>query len=1310
LNPQSSTLLKRVSALLLMLSLLALVSGIGLAEEVTPEVEPDAPTATFTATATQTPVPPTATVETPTAAIEAPTDEPTATVETPTDEPTAEQITPTEPEPEITAEVEPEMTEIVIPDATPTPTDEPTPTTTGEFVLGRSVIVHMRMDYVPEPQLRGRPDAIQQQRGRIQTEQQRLVDRLSAAGINHHGARSLQTMPYMAVTVDEEGLAALQNDPNVLGIYNNDPQPLLTQYANELVGASGAEGAWALGYDGTGYAVAVLDTGVDFTHPALAGKNVHEACFSYDTNGVPVQLAPGIESPAVSACPAEATIDPNTGDVTMIGPGAAQPATCNGCDHGTHVAGIAAGDTSNFKGVAPGADVIGVNVFTIFTDTTACSNLAGTSPPCTMTFPFDQMRGLEEVYKVRNDFNIASVNLSLGGGGFGSACDSAEPGYADLVNSLRNAGIAVVAAAGNGGFTNAISRPACYSGAVSVGSTTVSNDTVSSFSNSAGILDLLAPGQSINSSVPGGGYVTYAGTSMAAPYVAGAWAIMRQMFPGDSVTQTLARLQDTGKPITDSRNGLIRSRIQLNNLFVTPRNQESLVFSSQSFSLRHFGGPVTWYQLWIGEGSTKLFDQWYKTADICNDTDCTITPDFNLAGGKTGSRDLNWWFRTYRSDGSYGIWHGPFDFQLIAPQVSPPTNTTAIDGRVTFHAVQQSEDGVVPTWYNVYVNRASNNALVFSRWVEIDPTGDCNGVCTLVPDYPLLNGDYRYWVRAYTPERGYTTWSQPQTFNVSASAPLPSSIVLNGIYNTSNPGDPCEGNPGVCTARRPAFQVQYDQDGLTGTWIRMRIQQGSTTAFIQWYEIGVSDECPAGTGTCTFVPTSNLAPGSYTVSFLPYGAAGSGVYGTPTSFIIDSANKYQGQMNTEYLIGNGYVRFYWEHNEPTYTWYELYISRSSDGQIVHRKWYTVEELGCAEELEGLTVSCIVSPPVDFRNQNYDWWIRGWNGVNGLWSDKQVFPDLLTAVMPLTPGLNEPAPNATLIESRPEFKWDRVNHASYYQLEIRQGSTTLHSQWYRSLDVCSATVCVVPSPRDLTSGEHRWRVRAWGPAGYGEWTASNWNAARVFTMSGDTVGLPGLQSPAVDAALTTNAPVFTWTPGANASWYQLYVSRVGGTVQHNQWYYLPNCGGECVVDPGLSLSNGNYQWWVRSYGPGGYSGWAPSPNTGSPFTIAVPPSVAPTLVSPANGAALGGSMTFTWNTVDHATWYQVIIRRTNGTTAFSRWYTLEQLGCEFGAGHQCSVTLPASTVGSGAYDWTIASYSQGSTTPYPQAATRRFYKP
>ncbi len=187
--------------------------------------------------------------------------------------------------------------------------------------------------------------------------------------------------------------------------------------------------------------------------------------------------------------------------------------------------------------------------FRELTNSSVCS-AGGHSTPCALTFFSDVGRGLERVFELRSTFQIAAVNMSLGGQRFTSPCDAQSP-LTSFIQNLRSVNIASAVASGNDGFTNAMGQPACISSAISVGNTTKS-DVVNSSSNSASFLSLLAPGTNIVSSVPGNGLASFTGTSMAAPHVAGAFALLRQAKPAASVGEILSALQNTGVPITDS--------------------------------------------------------------------------------------------------------------------------------------------------------------------------------------------------------------------------------------------------------------------------------------------------------------------------------------------------------------------------------------------------------------------------------------------------------------------------------------------------------------------------------------------------------------------------------------------------------------------------------------------------------------------------------------------------------------------------------------------------------------------------------------
>ncbi|MBW2411843.1 MAG: S8 family serine peptidase, partial [Deltaproteobacteria bacterium] len=402
------------------------------------------------------------------------------------------------------------------------------------------IIVQLKSPQEPFAQLIGKRAKTRQTQALRGEAIKRLQDRVMSV-VKSESYHLFQNIPFMALTVDESDLKRLAELPEVVSI---EEDRLLRPSLNASVPQIGGDLAWAEGYTGTGQVVAVLDTGVDRNHGALVGKVVDEACFS--TNNDPLY------SPE-SLCPG--------GGTEEFGIGSAVPCTGTlGCDHGTHVAGIAAADDSQYAGVARDADLMAIQVFSRLNNILVCFPYS----ECLSAYTADVIRGLEYVYEQRDNFNIAAVNMSLGGTNYDSsqACDAAEPGVKAAIDNLRAAGIATVIAAGNDGVADALNSPACISSAISVGAVTGS-DGVASFSNSATWLKTLAPGTSIDSTVPGGTFAPKDGTSMAAPHVAGAVAVLNSAVPEASVDEIEDVLITTGVYITDPRNGAALPRVQV---------------------------------------------------------------------------------------------------------------------------------------------------------------------------------------------------------------------------------------------------------------------------------------------------------------------------------------------------------------------------------------------------------------------------------------------------------------------------------------------------------------------------------------------------------------------------------------------------------------------------------------------------------------------------------------------------------------------------------------------------------------------------
>jgi hypothetical protein len=296
------------------------------------------------------------------------------------------------------------------------------------------------------------------------------------------------------------------------------------------------------GYTGAGKIIAILDTGVDKTHPSLSNKVVSEACYSTDNPDFFI-------SPLCPGGATESTAPDSGLNCTVVAD----------CAHGTSVAGVA-------LGVAKDANLISIQVNSLVNDADQC----GGGAPCIMTTLPDLMSGLDRVYALSLNpaysNRIASVNVSLARGSFTSTCDNGNM-VKMATDQLRSVGIATVVASGNGGQANALSNPACVSSAISVGATgdgvSLDANSVAPFSNSASFLSLLAPGYYNSAPIPGGGFNNVSGTCVSAAHVSGAWALLKQQQPAASVSTVLSRLANNGVNVTDPRNNITKPRIKV---------------------------------------------------------------------------------------------------------------------------------------------------------------------------------------------------------------------------------------------------------------------------------------------------------------------------------------------------------------------------------------------------------------------------------------------------------------------------------------------------------------------------------------------------------------------------------------------------------------------------------------------------------------------------------------------------------------------------------------------------------------------------
>ena len=273
---------------------------------------------------------------------------------------------------------------------------------------------------------------------------------------------------------------------------------------DESVPQVGAPAAWAAGFDGTGVTVAVLDTGIDATHPDLVTQVGAERNF----------------------------VEEFEDGRDLVG-------------HGTHVASIVAGtgaaENGRYRGVAPGATLLDGKVCAEF----GCPDSA-------------ILAGMQWAA----DSGADVVNMSLGGPD-SPEIDPIEQAVNDLT---AQSDVLFVIAAGNDGADETVSSPGTADTALSVGSVDKS-DQLSFFSSrgprvgpDAAIKpEITAPGEEITAAnskdgflgEPGQPYTTLSGTSMATPHVAGGAAILTQQHPTWTAARRKATLMASAQPNPD---------------------------------------------------------------------------------------------------------------------------------------------------------------------------------------------------------------------------------------------------------------------------------------------------------------------------------------------------------------------------------------------------------------------------------------------------------------------------------------------------------------------------------------------------------------------------------------------------------------------------------------------------------------------------------------------------------------------------------------------------------------------------------------
>ncbi len=376
--------------------------------------------------------------------------------------------------------------------------------------------------------------------------------------------------------------------------------------------------AWDRDTGSNNVVVGVIDTGVDYNHPELASQMW--------TN--PAETANGLDDDG------NGIVDDIYGKDCRNNDG--NPMDDN--EHGTHVAGTIGAAANNGIGVA------GVNwdVSIMALKFLSSSGSGYTS---------DAIECID--YAISKGADLTSN--SWGGGGFSTA-------LSDAINRARAADQLFLAAAGNSGANTDSSPhyPSSYTHAniISVAAST-SSDGLASFSNyGATSVDLAAPGVGILSTVPGGGYESWNGTSMATPHVAGAAALLLSEYPGSSYVTLRDKIFENVDPIAAFSGKMVTGgRLNVAEAIVPPDDAPVVTALSPPSGSTHTGVTsvalsatatdnigVTKVEFFVDNASvgvdTTAGDGWTATWNLSGVTDGSHTLKAVATDtiGQTGSR------------------------------------------------------------------------------------------------------------------------------------------------------------------------------------------------------------------------------------------------------------------------------------------------------------------------------------------------------------------------------------------------------------------------------------------------------------------------------------------------------------------------------------------------------------------------------------------------------------------------------------------------------------------------------------------------
>ena len=1071
--------------------------------------------------------------------------------------------------------------------------------------------------------------------------------------------RQYERVPGLAGNISAAGLQALANHPDIASIQLDETGTGGLAQARTIIKAD--QVITNLGVTGEGIKVAVVDSGIDTDHVFLADDiNQFGICY---TNA--------------DCAPNNTSSSSNPEDES---------------GHGTATSGVITSSSGAHPGIAPDVVIVPVRVLN--------SQNVG--------FVSDWVAGLDWIITNQGGLGVDVVNISIQSDAtYTSACDAVYPALTSAVNQLVNSGVPVVSITGNYELANQISAPGCLSNAIAVGATYDFNgnyesarcndanaqiDKVACFSNSGALMDLLAPGSIINApQFNTAQNSVWSGTSIAGPMVSAVAAMLLDINPALTPAQIETILKETGKAVTDPRNGRTYSRIDALAAIATQLKGVELIGPDGTVFV---GTPV--FQ-WEDQPTSPRFrvqvrnvdldritlDQVYFRGDLCNGTICA-----GELGGFLIAGSNQWRVQTYVNASTPAVWSNWMSFNAAAPAILTPvggnTTVTTANPEITWEELDGS------TWYRVYIGGPLKD-LSFDEYLEWHEASEIcvDGTCAVTPAglaNQRYDGDNIIYIQGWVTEE-LGVWSTPRTFTVNVSPPTP----------------PVVGAATETDTLTPTYNWTFT--GSNATYAQIRVSDSNGQKVLErWFERDEVCGTLEGT-TCSLESPVSLIDGtSYVYEVRGWGPGGVSTFDGPEAFDINLETPVTpSALNVE--LNRGDPTFTWV-NDPAAEWFKLTVTGNTTGEIISQ-WYQRDD-GVTCEL-----ICVLTPNIYLRNDTYNWSLQSWGNRSFSPGTAQGDPIVLNLATPQPPVVGDMITLRMNLEvwhnqDRFTFQWPDVDNAAWYQVEIRTpADEELYRKWHRRTETCEEGTCAIyPTIYFKNANNYEWQVRAWGPAGIGPWSTT-----ATFTVNGSTQNTaPDVSTATPTGTITTSYPTFTWPTRSGTTWVQISLERANDGEIYKAWFETDNLGcgdgiGTCTLDQdalgGLELLDNTYNFQLRFYGPAGISPWSNERG----FVVNAPvASQIQTILSPADDATITGlEVTIQWLAPANTTFYRVNLTDTETDQTTRTWYANTDLGC-IEPGDVCTLN---ETYATGVYEWSISTWGPGTvgTTNYATTTPR-----